>query len=663
MAERDPIVGRTVAGKFLVEELLGGGAMGSVYRARQIALDKLVAIKILHHEMAADPAFVERFHREALAASRLDHPSSVRVLDFGEDEGLLYIVMEYLAGRDLLTVMNDEWPLDDVRVALILSQVLAALAVAHDHGIVHRDLKPENIMVMPAYTDDGEPMDLVKVCDFGIATIAGAVDDDPTAPRLTAKGLVMGTPDYMSPEQARGERLDHRTDLYSVGVILYHLLTGRTPFDAESALGIALKHITDPVIPPSTFAHDINPALERICLRAMEKPREARFESARAMRGELRSILEEYGSALPPLPASSSGNFPARRMVDSSSRVQATAPRTTGFERRTDTIGYEQSAESARRKPESRSAPRSRGPHAGTLALFESAKTTALTEADAPRAIQSHAKTQPTGHFEQLSSNEIQVMVDEPPASRPTRRKAWLGVLLVAGSAAAGVYFARTQRAPGNVASPVPQLTEPVRNETSTMVATSAAPPTPASATQVASVAHVALAKPPPTKPKAAAVALPVPVEAATDLPSAPSASEAPIATSPPVASVAPPPPLVTAAPAPKPAFDPNTASVSIASVTNTNGLNGSSVRNALSHVPFERCYREALVAKGAPASGSATLTLSISESGYVTSATLSAPFLSSVRACIESAARTVTIKNVDTGEASSTITLSFTHK
>src|SRR6185436_17734601 len=237
------LIGRTLASKYFIESLVGCGGMGTVYRARQLSLDKWVAVKVLHRDMACEPKFVARFEREALSSSRLDHPNSLRVLDFGEDAGLLYLVVEYVEAEDLLAVMNREWPLSDVRVVHILSQVLAALAVAHDDGIVHRDLKPENILVLAGADDDGLPVDVVKVCDFGIAKMAArSRDSNAFEPRLTVDGLAIGTPDYMSPEQARGEPVDGRSDLYSVGVVLYHLLAGRTPFTGDSALGVALQH-------------------------------------------------------------------------------------------------------------------------------------------------------------------------------------------------------------------------------------------------------------------------------------------------------------------------------------------------------------------------------------------------------------------------------------
>jgi serine/threonine protein kinase len=290
---KDPILGRTIAGKFLVESYLGGGAMGAVYRAKQLALDKDVAIKILHGDHAGDSTYAARFHREAKAASRLDHPNSMRVIDYGEEaDGLLYIAMEFLDGRDLFRALHQEWPLAPARIADILSQALAALAVAHEMGIVHRDLKPENIMLLRGADDEGRPHDIVKVCDFGIAKFTDRPDGAPRTggQKLTTQGIVVGTPEYMSPEQGKGEALDARSDIYAMGVILYQLLTGRVPFEAETALGVVLKHVTEEPPPPSSVHPPADRRLEAICLKAMRKKREERYQSAREMRTELRAV-------------------------------------------------------------------------------------------------------------------------------------------------------------------------------------------------------------------------------------------------------------------------------------------------------------------------------------------------------------------------------------
>lgn len=203
MGTEDLLIGRLIATKFAIESVIGSGAMGVVYRARHVALDKPVAVKVLHQAFANDETFGARLRREAKAASRLDHPNSVRVIDFGEEpDGLLYIAMELLDGLDLFQTLERKWPLSDSRTIDLLCQTLSALAVAHDMGIVHRDLKPENIMILTRVDDEGLPRDIVKVCDFGIAKTADAKEDgqQPGSRALTTQGILIGTPEYMSPE-------------------------------------------------------------------------------------------------------------------------------------------------------------------------------------------------------------------------------------------------------------------------------------------------------------------------------------------------------------------------------------------------------------------------------------------------------------------------------
>jgi serine/threonine-protein kinase len=206
--------------------------------------------------------------------------------------------MEYVEADDLLTIMQREWPFKDARIAQIMSQALAGLAKAHEAGIVHRDIKPENILILRGTDDEGNATDIVKVCDFGIAKMAGpsAPQSRPFAPHLTTEGLVVGTPDYMSPEQARGEGVDGRSDLYSMGVVLYHLLSGRPPFIADTPFGIAIQHVSEPPPPPSRH-RAVNPVLESICLRAMNKRPEDRFQTAREMRRALLSSLTSSAEA------------------------------------------------------------------------------------------------------------------------------------------------------------------------------------------------------------------------------------------------------------------------------------------------------------------------------------------------------------------------------
>ncbi|MCI0573803.1 MAG: protein kinase [Myxococcaceae bacterium] len=286
--EADPFVGRLVDGKYRVEALLGEGGMGRVYRARQLTLDKPVVLKLLHHSLQSDPTTVVRFEREARAASRLNHPNVISILDFAQarEDGTLYIAMELVAGTDLHHVLAHEWPLPEARILRIVSQVLSALGEAHGVGVIHRDLKPENIMLEQRR---GEP-DFVKVLDFGIAKIQDATGEDGRA--LTRAGHVFGTPEYVSPEQARGAPLDARSDLYAVGVILYQLVTGLLPFESDSPLGFATKHLTE--LPPAPSQRRagvrVSPGLERLIQRALEKDPKDRPQSAESFRQELLAL-------------------------------------------------------------------------------------------------------------------------------------------------------------------------------------------------------------------------------------------------------------------------------------------------------------------------------------------------------------------------------------
>jgi serine/threonine-protein kinase len=262
--------------------------MGKVYRTRQVALDRLVVLKVLRHSLLGDERTVARFKREAKVASRLNHPNSISILDFGvTEDGALFIAMEFVPGQDLHTVLSKDGPLPESRVIRIVSQVLSALYDAHAAGVIHRDLKPENIMVEQRRNES----DFVKVLDFGIAKL----QDGEEGPTLTRPGFVCGTPEYMSPEQARGSTLDHRSDLYAVGVILYQLLTGRLPFESDSAVGYATRHLTEEPLPPSRKRPEsrISQAMERLIIRALSKSPDDRPRDAEAFKAELLAVEKE----------------------------------------------------------------------------------------------------------------------------------------------------------------------------------------------------------------------------------------------------------------------------------------------------------------------------------------------------------------------------------
>jgi len=303
---KDTYVGQVLEGKYLVLEHLGDGGMGKVYKAEQLTLNKIVAVKILHKTLLQNETQVKRFQREAWSASRLDHPNSIRIVDFGKtEENSHFIVMECLEGQELSKVIRDEFPLPAERIVHIMSQVLSVLQEAHaEHKIIHRDLKPDNIMLIKR----AEDRDFVKVLDFGIAKLS---ERDASMPALTMQGIVCGTPEYMSPEQAMGQELDFRTDIYSAGCILYEMLTGQVPFVANNYQAILGMHIREEPTRPSVLRPDlaISPKVEEIALIAMSKSRDMRFPSALAMKNALEMTLRQVSeeAAAPPVQAVNRG--------------------------------------------------------------------------------------------------------------------------------------------------------------------------------------------------------------------------------------------------------------------------------------------------------------------------------------------------------------------
>ena len=286
-ARSDPLINRTVGGAYLLQELIGVGGMGRVYRAEQNMLGRTVAVKVIHPHLLGDDQTVARFYNEARAASRLNHPNSVSIIDFGRtDDGILYLVMEHLAGKDLAHILADEGPLPFGRICKVLRHVLSALGEAHALGVVHRDLKPENIIVRRVRRGAEQ----IKVVDFGLAHIVG-----PGGTSITKPGLVCGTPDYMAPEQGKGELVDGRGDLYAVGVVLYEMLTDRLPFEADTPTKVVFKHIHDPIPDPQkTAPHRAIPnALRDVCIKALQKKPEQRYQSADELYEALRTAEEQ----------------------------------------------------------------------------------------------------------------------------------------------------------------------------------------------------------------------------------------------------------------------------------------------------------------------------------------------------------------------------------
>jgi serine/threonine protein kinase len=288
----DPLLGRTLDDKYLLESRLGIGGMGTVYRAKHLLIDRAVAVKVLNPRFVEDEAAKARFRREAKAAGRLQHGNAVGVTDFGQTaDGYVYIVMELLEGRTLRDLLSKEAPLDVARSVSIMMQVSAAVAAAHDAGIIHRDLKPANIFIVQR----SDVPALVKVLDFGIAKIAADFLDEDDHLTLTQVGAMIGTPRYMSPEQCSGSLLTPAADVYSLGVILYEMLSGTVPFGGSTPLAIAMKHSTEVPRRPSEFVSSIPQPLEDVVLHALAKDPEDRPSSAEAFRQELYETAERLG--------------------------------------------------------------------------------------------------------------------------------------------------------------------------------------------------------------------------------------------------------------------------------------------------------------------------------------------------------------------------------
>jgi len=266
----DPLIGQTIDGRYAVESVLGEGGMGLVYRAKHIVLGKPLAIKVLRPDVSRDEEIIKRFKQEAQSASAIGNQHIIDISDFGAlPDKSTYFVMEFLDGYDLTHVIEEQQPIAPRRVTHIARQLCRALGAAHDAGIVHRDLKPDNIYLVKR----GEDVDFVKVLDFGIAKVGGS------SSKLTRAGQVFGTPHYMSPEQCAGSGVDHRTDIYALGVILYEMVTGKVPFDADNLMGILTKHLYEEPVPPREKNPNIPVDLECVVQRCMAKDAEHRYQT------------------------------------------------------------------------------------------------------------------------------------------------------------------------------------------------------------------------------------------------------------------------------------------------------------------------------------------------------------------------------------------------
>ena len=327
----DPLIGKVLSERYRIVRKIGEGGMGAVYQAEHALIEKKMALKILFQDLTRRPDLIARFLQEAKSASRIGHENVIDISDFGQSpEGLVFIAMEYLDGQDLGRTLKKTGAMDWVRARPILMQIAKGLRAAHGNGIIHRDMKPENVYLIQK---EGRP-DFVKVLDFGIAKIV--TDDGGSGPALTQTGMIFGTPEYMSPEQAQGNPPDHRVDVYAVGCIMYHMLTGSVPFTADNFMGILTKHLLEPVVPPRKRRPDLDimPDVEAICLKAMEKDRDKRFPDMDAFYRALGAAggmpFEPSQVFVPPRAPKASLKYPTLAAANPEARESRTAIASSG---------------------------------------------------------------------------------------------------------------------------------------------------------------------------------------------------------------------------------------------------------------------------------------------------------------------------------------------
>jgi serine/threonine-protein kinase len=695
LAER---VGTLVNERYRVLRLIGHGSTGAVYACQHVGLDKLVALKILHREMEQNTSFVERFKLEAKAASRLEHPNSVRVLDFGQEHadqgGAFYIVMEFIEGRDLLAALDEDGPFSAERAVDVMSQILDALAVAHSLGIVHRDLKPENIVVRTAEVD-GVQKELVTVCDFGIALLSPTRLSGQSASELVNvadAGMVVGTPAYMSPEQARAEPQDSRSDIYSAGVVLYQLLTLQVPFVADSPLAVAVMHCSDLPPPPSQFGA-VSPALEDVCLKALSKTKEARYQNAREMKAALQRALQATpppsNRRLTPLRWGASLAWPdAGGQPPRALRSPVAAPPPRGRSPRRGELLAREQLPTQRQLHETGTAPGSLLPaelpspadRPGLrLSLPLLGIGLALLGMAAVPVFRSVGGITGTGN----STRTMMASVAAPeapvePSLQPTATRS-----VPADSEQVAVWRApRPGRDPQSArqarSKPAPERFSGKR------VATRSQPATPPAATSSQAEPEVLQIKPDKSGKEAwddtalvlrsvradAQDAKSVAVEplpaAAPGLPS-PSAGSPPMAAHPSLLSQSAPQlsaAVVVTSPesAPRPPAVPQNVQVTIGSIATRAAVSRASVRGALNLDAITDCYRAGLLVGAAPVGRSnAEVVLTTNMIGGIASAALNAPrFGENVRRCIEQVVRRGRVREVDTGSAQASVMLVF---
>ncbi len=285
IASQDPFINSVLDGKYLIEESIGKGGMGLVYRAKHVNFNRLFAIKILKNELVSDPQAIKRFRNEANAAGMIRHPNAITISDFNiTNDGTAYLVMDYVEGKSLRDILKKEGRQSYQRTVNLIAQVADAAAAAHRKGIIHRDLKPDNIMV----EDLEDQSEMVRVLDFGIAKLS---QNPAYSENITVGGAILGSPYYMSPEQCDGRHLDNRSDIYSIGIILYELLVGKVPFRAQTPWGLVKMHCSTPPTPIRNHRADISPALEAVVLKALAKDPKDRQQSALELKKELEAAL------------------------------------------------------------------------------------------------------------------------------------------------------------------------------------------------------------------------------------------------------------------------------------------------------------------------------------------------------------------------------------
>jgi serine/threonine-protein kinase len=325
----DPLVGQTLAGRYQIERKLGEGGMGAVYLGLHVALEKRVALKVLHGEFVRKPDLIERFLQEAKAASKIRHENVIDITDFGQtDDGLVFFAMELLDGRDLAEELGhakiggaelggDRLPWE--RSRFIFLQICAALSAAHKKGIIHRDLKPENIYLVERL---GQP-DFVKLLDFGIAKLTEVNDE---GRKLTKTGMLFGTPEYMSPEQARGEKVDHRVDVYAMGCILYQMICGHVPFEADNFMGILTMHLTQetPLMGPKLAEVGAPPGLEHVVQTALAKEKDHRYRSIDELVADILALDDGLSASFDPVPQRAGSHADTSGAVRAPARTQWT---------------------------------------------------------------------------------------------------------------------------------------------------------------------------------------------------------------------------------------------------------------------------------------------------------------------------------------------------